>query len=161
MRAVHLSFSGDTSSSFIGATPERLLQIRHGRLLTEAIAGSAPRGQTASEDAKHARALLESGKDLREHICVRDSILRRLEKVGVEGKAESNPQLFMLANVQHLRTRIEAEVGDAVHLLDILPEMHPTPAVGGSRVKRRYPAFPTWSKSTAGYTRVWSVGSIT
>ena len=101
-------------------------------MLTEAIAGSAPRGQTASEDAKHARALLESGKDLREHICVRDSILRRLEKVGVEGKAESNPQLLLLANVQHLRTRIEAEVGEAVHLLDILPEMHPTPAVGGS-----------------------------
>ena len=126
------SFSGDTASSFIGATPERLLQIRHGRLLTEAIAGSAPRGQTASEDAKHARALLESVKDLREHICVRDSILRRLEKVGVEGKAEANPQLLLLANVQHLRTRIEAEVGEAVHLLDILPEMHPTPAVGGS-----------------------------
>jgi menaquinone-specific isochorismate synthase len=126
------SFSGDTASSFIGATPERLLQIRHGRLLTEAIAGSAPRGQTASEDAKHARALLESGKDLREHICVRDSILRRLEKVGVEGKAEGNPRLLLLANVQHLSTRIEAEVGEAVHLLDILPEMHPTPAVGGS-----------------------------
>jgi menaquinone-specific isochorismate synthase len=34
--------------------------------------------------------------------------------------------------VQHLRTRIEAEVGESVHLLDILPEMHPTPAVGGS-----------------------------
>ena len=135
------SFSGDTASSFIGATPERLLQIRHGRLLTEAIAGSAPRGQTASEDAKHARALLESVKDLREHICVRDSILRRLEKVGVEGKAEANPQLLLLANVQHLRTRIEAEVGEAVHLLDILPEMHPTPAVGGSPREAAVPSI--------------------
>jgi len=126
------SFSGNNASSFIGATPERLLQIRNGRLLTEAIAGSAPRGKTASEDAKHARALLESDKDLHEHICVRDSILRRLEKVGVEGQAEPQPQLLLLANVQHLRTRIEAEVGESVHLLDILPEMHPTPAVGGS-----------------------------
>jgi menaquinone-specific isochorismate synthase len=110
-------------------------------LLTEAIAGSAPRGQTASEDAKHARALLESVKDLREHICVRDSILRRLEKVGVEGKAEANPQLLLLANVQHLRTRIEAEVGEAVHLLDILPEMHPTPAVGGSPREAAVPSI--------------------
>lgn len=126
------SFSGDNFSSFIGATPERLLQIRDGRLLTEAIAGSAPRGQTASEDAKHARALLESDKDLHEHICVRDSILRRLQKADVVAKAEAVPQLLLLANVQHLRTRIEAEVGESVHLLDILPEMHPTPAVGGS-----------------------------
>jgi menaquinone-specific isochorismate synthase len=126
------SFGGGRARSFIGATPERLLQIRSGRLLTEAIAGSAPRGKTAGEDAKHARALLDSTKDLREHICVRDSILRRLARVGVEGRAESNPQVLLLANVQHLRTRIEAEVGESVHLLDILPEMHPTPAVGGS-----------------------------
>lgn len=126
------SFAGGDARSFIGATPERLLQIRNGRLLTEAIAGSAPRGSTAGEDAKHARDLLESEKDLHEHICVRDSILRRLQKVGVEGRAEAQPQLLLLANVQHLRTRIEAEVRDSVHLLDILPEMHPTPAVGGS-----------------------------
>jgi menaquinone-specific isochorismate synthase len=63
---------------------------------------------------------------------VRDSILRRLEKVGLNGRAETNAQILLLANVQHLRTRIEAEVGEAIHLLDILPDMHPTPAVGGS-----------------------------
>jgi menaquinone-specific isochorismate synthase len=135
------SFSGGNARSFIGATPERLLQIRNGRLLTEAIAGSAPRGQTAGEDAKHARALLESVKDMHEHICVRDSILRRLESVGVEACAENAPQLLPLANVQHLRTRIEAEVGEAVHLLDILPEMHPTPAVGGSPREVAVPAI--------------------
>ena len=46
------SFSGSDSSSFIGATPERLLQVRNRQLLTEAIAGSAPRGASASEDAR-------------------------------------------------------------------------------------------------------------
>lgn len=126
------SFGGGDARSFIGATPERLLQIRDGHLLTEAIAGSAPRGQTAGEDAKHARSLLESEKDLHEHICVRDSILRRLESAGVTGQAEAKPRLLPLANVQHLYTRISAEVGESVHLLDILPQMHPTPAVGGS-----------------------------
>lgn len=126
------SYGGGAARSFIGATPERLLQIRSGHLLTEAIAGSAPRGSTAGEDARHARALLDSAKDLREHICVRDSILRRLARVGVDATAEPQPQVLLLANVQHLRTRIEAEVGESVHLLDILPEMHPTPAVGGS-----------------------------
>lgn len=126
------SFGGGSACSFIGATPERLLQVRNGTLLTEAIAGSAPRGETASEDAKYARGLLESEKDQHEHACVRDSILRRLKKVGVEAEAEPVPRLLPLANVQHLRTRIRAEVGEKVHLLDILPEMHPTPAVGGT-----------------------------
>lgn len=126
------SYGGGAGRSFIGATPERLLQIRRGRLLTEAIAGSAPRGATAREDAKYARGLLESEKDLHEHACVRDSILRRLANCGVEGRAESEPQLLPLANVQHLRTGISAEVSPEVHLLDVVAELHPTPAVGGT-----------------------------
>ncbi|HKK19560.1 MAG TPA: isochorismate synthase [Opitutales bacterium] len=126
------SYGGGGGRSFIGATPERLLQIRDGRLLTEAIAGSAPRGKNASEDAKLARDLLDSEKDLREHACVRDSILRRLEQAGIEGIAERHPRILPLANVQHLHTPIHAGVGESVHLLEVLSEMHPTPAVGGT-----------------------------
>lgn len=126
------SCGGGAGRSFIGATPERLLQIREGRLLTEAIAGSAPRGRNAGEDAGFARALLDSEKDLHEHACVRDSILRRLERVGIEGIADQDPRILPLANVQHLHTPIHADVGESVHLLDVLSELHPTPAVGGT-----------------------------
>lgn len=126
------SYGGGSGQSFIGATPERLLQIRNGRLLTEAIAGSAPRGRNAGEDAGLARGLLDSEKDLREHACVRDSILRRLEQVGINGVAEPSPRILPLANVQHLHTPIHADLGESVHLLDVLSELHPTPAVGGT-----------------------------
>lgn len=126
------SFGGGGDSSFIGATPERLLRVQDGKLLTEAIAGSAPRGDSAGEDARHARALLESAKDLHEHACVRDSILRRLACCGLVGRAEPEPRLLQLANVQHLRTAIEAEISPEVHLLDVVAELHPTPAVGGT-----------------------------
>ncbi|MGJ8653540.1 MAG: isochorismate synthase [Opitutaceae bacterium] len=126
------SYGGGAAGSFIGATPERLLQIRNGHLLTEAIAGSAPRGATAGEDAKFSSQLLGSEKDQHEHAYVRDSIIRRLANLGVEAKAEDTPCLLPLANVQHLRTQIKAEVGESVHLLDMLADMHPTPAVGGT-----------------------------
>ena len=69
---------------------------------------------------------------MHEHVCVRESILRRLRYVGVDGRAQLEPRLLPLANVQHLSTRIEARLNDSVHLLDVLAEMHPTPAVGGS-----------------------------
>ena len=126
------SFGGGQGRSFIGSSPERLLSVWNGRLMTEAIAGSAPRGSSAGEDAQFARDLLDSAKDLHEHACVRDSILRRLQAVGVSASAQSAPQLLPLANVQHLRTTIEAAVGAEVHLLKILQELHPTPAVGGT-----------------------------
>jgi menaquinone-specific isochorismate synthase len=133
------SFGGGCGRSFIGATPERLLSIRDGQLLTEAIAGSAPRGNTAGKDAKLARDLLESEKDLHEHACVRDSIIRRLKVVGVTGRADLAPSLLPLANVQHLRTEIDAKVDKEVHLLNILQEMHPTPAVGGTPREQAVP----------------------
>ncbi|MFU8848575.1 MAG: isochorismate synthase [Opitutales bacterium] len=126
------SYGGGGGRSFIGATPERLLQIRDGHLLTEAIAGSAPRGRNAGEDAALARSLLESEKDLHEHACVRDSILRRLQQVGISGIAKPGPRILPLPNVQHLHTPIHAEVRESVHLLEVLSELHPTPAVGGT-----------------------------
>lgn len=126
------SFGGGAGRSFIGATPERLLRVRDGRVLTEAIAGSAARGASAGEDAALGRALLESEKDLREHACVRDSILRRLREAGLEGEAEPAPSLLQLANVQHLRTAVEAPIRNRAHPLDIAACLHPTPAVGGT-----------------------------
>jgi len=126
------SFGCGNRKSFIGASPERLLKVRDGSLYTEAIAGSAPRGQTAAEDAQFARALLESEKDHREHCCVRDSIIRRLEKIGIEATAEGAPRLLQLANVQHLRTAIHSRLSRDQHIMEILAEMHPTPAVGGT-----------------------------
>lgn len=126
------SFGGGNGKSFIGASPERLLRIRDGRLLTEAIAGSAPRGTTAKDDARCARALLESDKDQNEHAYVRDSILRRLAAVGLEGHVDGPARILQLANVQHLQTLIQAEVSKEVHVMDVVAELHPTPAVGGT-----------------------------
>lgn len=136
------SFGGGGGRSFIGATPERLLRIHRGALHTEAIAGSAPRGLTAGEDARLGRALLDSEKDQHEHRYVCDSILRRLRQLGIEGRTAGAPQLMPLANVQHLHTAIRAEVGEQVHLLDIAGLLHPTPAVGGTPRDAALPEIP-------------------
>ncbi len=118
--------------SFIGASPERLLRVRGGRLATEALAGSTRRGATASEDAALGSALLRDEKELREHRVVVDSIFRRLAPLGLQLEAPARPVLRRLANVQHLHTPIEAALPPGVRLLDALSRLHPTPAVGGS-----------------------------
>ena len=58
--------------------------MSQGRLETEALAGSAPRGQGASADAALGSALLHSDKDMREQGHVLDSIQRRLVALGLE-----------------------------------------------------------------------------
>lgn len=126
------SAAGGAGASFIGAAPERLVRVSQGVVETEALAGSARRGASASEDAALAAGLQRSEKDLREHRHVIDSIFRRVEPLGVRLEFPDTPGLRKLANVQHLHTPMRAPLPEGVRLLDLVAALHPTPAVGGS-----------------------------
>lgn len=126
------SIGDGAGGSFIGASPERLVRVVGGRMHTEALAGSAPRGVTASEDAALARELLHSEKDRREHGLVLESIARRTADLGVKLEHAAAPRLLGLANVQHLHTPVSAVLPPGVHILDLVQRLHPTPAVGGT-----------------------------
>ncbi|HVZ64834.1 MAG TPA: isochorismate synthase [Lacunisphaera sp.] len=136
------SIANGKGQSFIGATPERLVRVSGGRMHTEALAGSAPRGESASEDAALARALLQSEKDLREHRVVVDAIGRRLADLGLQLEHAAQPRLLGLANVQHLHLPISATLPSGVHILDLVSRLHPTPAVGGSPREAAIAALP-------------------
>jgi len=126
------SFQVSACTSFIGATPERLVRIEDHLLHTEAIAGSQARGSSASEDARHAADLLASDKDLREHRHVIASIRRRLDGLAIDLRVPEHPELLQLANVQHLRSPIRATPTPHTHILQFVRALHPTPAVGGT-----------------------------
>jgi len=142
------SVANGQGKSFIGASPERLLRVEDGVVLTEALAGSAERGATASEDAALGNRLLRSEKDLREQRIVLDSIVRRLSPLGLDLRYSARPALKRLSNIQHLHTPVEARLPRGVRLLDMLGRLHPTPAVGGTPRERAVPlitqleAFP-------------------
>jgi len=126
------SIASGRGQSFIGASPERLVRVAGGRMHTTALAGSAPRGESASEDAAFAQGLLHSEKDLREHRLVFDSIVGRLAGLELILEHAAQPRLLGLANVHHLHTPISANLPAGVHILDLVGRLHPTPAVGGT-----------------------------
>ena len=125
------STSNGKGQNFIGASPERLISIHNNQLSTDALAGSAPRGKTEAEDAKLAQGLLESEKDIREHRVVIDFIVARLSQLGITPNFSPIPRLLQLSNIQHLWTPITARIPADIHLLKILAQLHPTPAVAG------------------------------
>ncbi|WP_164976189.1 isochorismate synthase [Oleiharenicola lentus] len=142
------SIANGKGQSFIGASPERLVRVAGGRMHTAALAGSAPRGQSASEDAAFAQGLLHSEKDLREHRLVLDSIAGRLADLGLQLEHATQPRLLGLANVHHLHTPVSASLPAEAHILDLVARLHPTPAVGGApqepalAAMRRLETFP-------------------
>ena len=125
------STSNGKGQNFIGASPERLISIDNNQLVTDALAGSAPRGKTEVEDANLGKGLLNSEKDLREHQVVIDFIVDRLSKLGINPDFSPVPRLLQLSNIQHLWTPIRARIPRDIHLLKILAQLHPTPAVAG------------------------------
>ncbi|HCR29158.1 MAG TPA: isochorismate synthase [Opitutae bacterium] len=126
------SFANGEGQSFIGASPERLAKLEGNVLKVDALAGSAPRGSTATEDARLGSQLLSSEKDQREHQVVVDSIRRRLHNLGIEAAISGRPVLKRLSNVQHLYNEISADVSENLDVVQLLKELHPSPAVGGS-----------------------------
>ena len=53
--------------TIVGSSPERLVQLEDGKVETNPIAGTRPRGQTEAEDKALAAELLADAKEIREH----------------------------------------------------------------------------------------------
>lgn len=119
------------SKTFIGASPERLVSVRNQRLTTDALAGSAPRGRTADEDARLGYTLLNTPKERHEHQVVVDFLRDRLLCLGLSPQMPAAPDLLRLSNIQHLHTPIHAHLPARLHPLELVDALHPTPAVAG------------------------------
>ncbi len=146
----HTFLVDEPEGALIGATPETLLSLFDGAVRTESVAGTTRRGDSASEDASLAEALLSSDKDLREHSAVTASILRRLRMVGVLAANSRHPELLRLGNVMHLRTPIEGTMPADRRFLEVAGELHPTPAVGGKPRDLALPFIPGFEPHARG-----------
>jgi menaquinone-specific isochorismate synthase len=125
------AFSNGEGRLFIGSTPEKILSIRNGELKTEALAGSAPRGADAREDALLAQNLYDSDKDRHEQRLVYEAIVEDLKTFDITPTGNAKPRLLKLPYIQHLLTPVQAPAPENVHFYRILEKLHPTPAVGG------------------------------
>ncbi len=117
---------------FLGASPE-LLAARTGDVVwAHPLAGTAPRGADAAEDAKLAAELLASTKDQWEHRVTIRWLLDTLLPFCSYVDAEPEPTIVTLANLFHLGTRVEGRLSSPpASILELVAALHPTPAVGG------------------------------
>jgi len=114
--------------ALLGASPERLLTLRQGLLRSDALAGTAPLGDTATE-------LLRSGKDRHEHALVVETITSVLQRASLAPRRPRHPRLARHGSLVHLHTpitaRLEPAAGPAHQPLALAEALHPTPAVAG------------------------------
>jgi menaquinone-specific isochorismate synthase len=112
--------------TFVGATPELLIEKRGRNIRSEALAGSI--------DARKPRAaaeLLASTKDRNEHAFVARAIESALAPLCARLSHAEHPEVKALTSILHLATPIVGELRDDTHVLSLVQRLHPTPAVGG------------------------------
>lgn len=122
----------DVGNAFIGASPERLFKLERGKLYTEALAGTRPRGATKHEDKVLEDELFHSQKDRDEHQFVVDAIRSALTNYSEDVDCPGEPEIRKHKNVQHLETPITANNLNSTNIKSIVNDLHPTPAVGAS-----------------------------
>ncbi len=132
---------------FLGATPERLISVHGLHVTSEALAGS---------HATDAAALLASGKERVEHDLVVEAIAATLAPHCTDLHIAANPVAHALRHVVHLRTPIAGHLRRPTPVLDLVSELHPTPAVGGVPTLSAVP----WISATEPVPRGWYAGPI-
>ncbi|MBD2090406.1 isochorismate synthase [Microcoleus sp. FACHB-1515] len=131
----HVFATRTHSGHFIGASPERLLSVQQNGgsrwLYTDALAGSAARGSSLATDAALGQGLFDSPKERREHQLVAEFICDRLIQLGLTPDCPTLPTLLKLPHLQHLHTPIQTVLPSHLHPIDLVAQLHPTPAVAG------------------------------
>lgn len=118
--------------TFLGATPEILVQKDKDNILSYALAGTAPRDDKNDELQK--TLLLADAKNRHEHRIVVDSIVEVMKKYASE-LIIGETSILTLRNLHHLRALIRAKDKNST-LLTWARRLHPTPALGGNPVDK-------------------------
>jgi isochorismate synthase len=118
-------------STWLGASPELLVELEQGTVRAASLAGSRPRGDDPIADRRLAEELLDSRKERAEHGFVVSAIAGALAPVCSGVEMPPAPSLMRMANIQHLYTPVTGIVRPGVDILDLVSRVHPTPAVGG------------------------------
>ncbi|MEM9036216.1 MAG: isochorismate synthase [Actinomycetota bacterium] len=117
---------------FVGASPELLVGRTGDVVRAQPMAGTTPRTGDPARDLQLAAALLASAKDRHEHQFTIDAVHDGLLPWCSYLDAGTEPEVFSVANVQHLASTVEGRLSQpAPSVLQLVASLHPTPAVGG------------------------------
>jgi para-aminobenzoate synthetase component I len=116
------------------SSPERLLRVRQGEVVTQPIKGTRPRGATPDEDEARATELLQSAKDRAENVMIVDLMRNDLGRVCRYGSVRV-PALCRLESyryVHHLVSEVRGRLRDGLGPVDLLRAAFPGGSVTGA-----------------------------
>ncbi len=118
----------------VGASPEMLVRVQEGEVVTHPIAGTRRRGHTLAEDAVLAEELRNDEKEQAEHLMLVDLGRNDIGRVSLPGSV-SVPEFMVVekySHVMHLVSHVTGKLRPDFSALDALRACFPAGTVSGA-----------------------------
>ena len=118
----------------VGASPELLVRVQEGEVLTHPIAGTRRRGRDVAEDAALAEELLADEKERAEHLMLVDLGRNDIGRVSEPGTVSVPEFMFVerYSHVMHLVSHVTGRLRGDMGALDALRACFPAGTVSGA-----------------------------
>ena len=148
-------FQPSKEIAFMGRSPELLYRREGNEIVSEAIAGTRPRGKDEACDQRLANDLLGSTKDIREHALVCQWIEKALMRLCNSHESDYSVQVLKSSHVQHLYKQYRGVLNERDDA-GIISMLHPTPAVAGVPQEKCLQRIRTLER----FDRGWYAGPV-
>jgi anthranilate synthase component 1 len=118
----------------VGSSPEPMVRVRDGRVISRPIAGTRRRGRTDADDRRLAAELAEHPKERAEHVMLVDLARNDVGRV-VEFGSETVDELMTLerySHVMHLTSQVSGKLREGLGPVDVLRATLPAGTVSGA-----------------------------
>jgi len=118
----------------VGASPEPLVRLRDGTVISRPIAGSRPRGSTPEADAQFEGELVEDPKELAEHVMLVDLARNDVGRV-VSFGTERVDELMVVerySHIMHLTSQVSGRLAPGKGPIDVLRATLPAGTLSGA-----------------------------
>ena len=118
----------------VGSSPEPMVRVRDGRVISRPIAGTRRRGRTDVDDRRLAAELSEHPKERAEHVMLVDLARNDVGKV-VDFGTETVDELMTLerySHVMHLTSQVSGQLRAGLGPVDVLRATIPAGTVSGA-----------------------------
>ena len=118
----------------IGSSPESLVSVKEGKVITNPIAGTRKRGETPEIDSALEKELMEDKKELAEHVMLVDlgrNDIGKVSKIGTVNVSDFM-KIEKFSHVMHITTKVVGDIKDDYDGFDAIAACLPAGTVSGA-----------------------------
>jgi len=130
----YMYFLRQPDLTIVGGSPEPLVQLINGRVISRPIAGTRKRGETDEHDRRMAAELRENPKEVAEHIMLVDLARNDVGRVCEFGSITMDELMTLerYSHVMHLTSQVSGQLSAGLGPIDVLRATLPAGTVSGA-----------------------------